>query len=89
MVVEINILKTTWCVYCPRAIEIVNKVAAEFGNKVVVKITDLEEDENREIAIKHNVMSVPTILVNDEVAVVGMPKESDFRDKVKKAIAAG
>ena len=86
MAVEINVLKTTWCVYCPRAIEIVKKVASEFGNKVTVKVTDLEDDANRDIAIKHNVMSVPTILVNDEVAVVGMPKESDFRDKVKKAL---
>lgn len=86
MVVEINVLKTTWCVYCPRAIEIVKKVAAEFGNKVVVKITDLEDDANREIAIKHNVMSVPTILINDEVAVVGVPKEPDFKEKVKKAL---
>lgn len=86
MTVEINILKTTWCVYCPRAIEIVKRVAADFGNKVVVKITDLEDDANREIAIKHNVMSVPTILIDDEVAVVGVPKESDFRDKIKKAL---
>jgi len=86
MTVEINVLKTTWCVYCPRALEIVNKVASEFRGKVVVKVTNLEEESNQEIALKHNVMSVPTILINDEVAVVGVPKENDFREKVKKAL---
>ncbi|QSX07596.1 thioredoxin [Alkalibacter rhizosphaerae] len=49
-----------WCGPCQQVIPIVNELAQEFEG--VVKIAKLNVDENRSIAMKYRVMSIPTIL---------------------------
>ncbi|MGC8675677.1 thioredoxin family protein [Fervidicoccus sp.] len=44
----------------------------------------VEAYENTDIADKYNVMSVPVIAINGEVAFVGLPYEVDFVEKVKE-----
>jgi len=83
--VEVNVLKTQMCPHCPRAAAVAKKVAAELGG-VQVKETYLDTDPaGQEIATKHEIMSVPTILINDRVAFVGVPNESALRKAIEEA----
>ena len=49
-----------WCGYCTKLTPVFEEVAAEMGDKV--KFVKVNVDENRVIAEKYNVMSLPTML---------------------------
>jgi thioredoxin 1 len=51
----------TWCSPCKVQSPILKEVAAEMGEKI--RIIKIDVDQNREIAGKYNVQSVPTIIV--------------------------
>ena len=51
----------TWCMPCQILGPIIEDVAEEMGDQVVVGKLDV--DENQETATKFNVMSIPTILI--------------------------
>jgi len=68
-----------WCGYCQRLTPIIDELAVELGDKI--KVVKVNVDENRSLAQKHGVMSLPTMLLfkNGEVAekLMGyMPKAS-------------
>lgn len=50
-----------WCGYCTKLSPVLDEVASELGNKV--KIVKINVDENRSIAQKYGVMSLPTMLL--------------------------
>jgi len=50
-----------WCAPCKMQSPILKEVADELGEKV--KIIKIDVDNNREIAARFNVQSVPTIMV--------------------------
>ncbi|AFH42152.1 protein disulfide oxidoreductase [Fervidicoccus fontis] len=84
--VYIEVIITPSCPYCPYAALLANMIAFESyksGNKSVIADT-VEAYENPDIADKYNVMSVPVIAINGEVAFVGLPYEVDFVEKVKE-----
>lgn len=49
-----------WCGYCTKLTPVFEELAAEMGDKV--KFVKINVDENRAIAEKYNVMSLPTML---------------------------
>lgn len=49
-----------WCGPCQAVMPIINELALEFEG--VVKIAKLNVDENRSIAMRYRVMSIPTVL---------------------------
>jgi thioredoxin 1 len=51
----------TWCGPCQRLAPIVEKLADEFAGKV--KVGKLDIDENRDLATKYGIRSVPTVFV--------------------------
>ncbi len=56
----------TWCMPCKAMSPILEEIAKEYEEVKVVKV---DVDKNEELAIQHNVMSIPTILImkNGEV----------------------
>ncbi|MDU4959752.1 MAG: thioredoxin [Sporomusaceae bacterium] len=50
-----------WCGYCTKLAPVLDEVAAELGDKL--KIVKLNVDENRALAQKYGVMSLPTMLL--------------------------
>ena len=50
-----------WCGYCTKLTPIFEELATEMVDKV--KFVKINVDENREIAQKYNVMSLPTMLM--------------------------
>jgi len=49
-----------WCGYCTKLTPVFEALATEMGDKV--KFVKINVDENRAIAEKYNVMSLPTLL---------------------------
>jgi len=49
-----------WCGYCTKLTPVFEELAAEMSDKV--KFVKINVDENRTIAEKYNVMSLPTML---------------------------
>lgn len=69
----------TWCGPCRMMAPVVEEIANEVGEKA--KVCKLNIDENKDIAEKYDVMSIPTFLIikNGKVAAttVGVqPKEN-------------
>ncbi len=84
--VEVNILKTHSCVYCPKATEIVRRIALSLPD-VVITETFLDTDpDGQEIAERYNIMSVPAILINGNVAFVGVPNENALRRAIEEEL---
>lgn len=50
-----------WCGYCQRLSPVIDELAAEMGGKV--KVVKINVDENRGLAQKYGVMSLPTMVL--------------------------
>jgi thioredoxin 1 len=50
-----------WCGYCTKLSPVLDEVAGELGDKIT--IVKVNVDENRAVAQKYGVMSLPTMLV--------------------------
>lgn len=57
----------TWCMPCKMLSPIISEIADEYENNI--KVCKVNIDENQDLALKYNIMSVPTIifLKNGEV----------------------
>jgi len=50
----------TWCTPCKMVSPIIEKIAKEHNNVKTIKV---DVDNNEELAIKYNIMSIPTIVI--------------------------
>lgn len=50
----------TWCGPCKMLSPIISEIANEYSNSV--KVCKVNVDENRDLALKYNIMSVPTLI---------------------------
>jgi len=68
----------TWCGPCRMMSPVIDEIAEEMGNRA--KVCKVNIDEQRDLAIKYNVMSIPTFIVFKEGKEINrnvgaMPKE--------------
>lgn len=83
---HIEVFVTPPCPYCPYAALLANMfayVSWRHGNKNIVSEI-VEAFENPDRAQRYYVMTVPTVVVNGDVAFVGLPREEDLLAKVKE-----
>jgi thioredoxin 1 len=52
-----------WCGPCKAIVPVLEELASEFGDQVT--IAKLNIDDNPDVAMRYNVMSIPTLLVFD------------------------
>ncbi len=78
--VKIETIVTPSCPYCPYAALMANMVAYEAckAGKCNILSETVEAYENQDIADKYQVMSVPTIAINENVEFIGVPYEENF-----------
>lgn len=82
-----------WCGPCQMAAPIIDKLADEYGKKIM--IAKLNVDENPGVAQEYGVMSIPTVLIfkkkGDEATVVGrqvgFPGEAGYRSMIDESLA--
>lgn len=74
-----------WCGYCQRLSPILDELAGEAGDKY--KIVKINVDQNRSLAQKYGVMSLPTMILfkDGEQAekFVGFMPKANIADRIK------
>ncbi|MCY0849300.1 protein disulfide oxidoreductase [Sulfuracidifex metallicus] len=84
--VKVETLVTPSCPYCPYAALIAHMVAYEACKQEKCNIISdvVESYENQDIAEKYQVMSVPTVAVNESVEFIGVPTEENFINSLEE-----
>ena len=85
--VNIEVMVTPTCPYCPYAVLTAN-MFAYVSYMVRGKLTSeaIELYENPDIAYKYAVMSVPAIAINGKLAFVGLPSEYELLSMIRKIL---
>lgn len=77
-----------WCGPCKMMSPIIDEIAEEVGDKI--KVGKINVDENQELAMEYEVMSIPTIIIlqNGEVknSFVGVRKNEEIISCLEKMI---
>lgn len=78
----------TWCGPCKMLSPIISEIANEYSNSV--KVCKVNVDESQELALKYNIMSIPTLifLKNGVVikSVVGFCSKSELDSTIKNLL---
>lgn len=80
--IEIRVFTHPTCATCPNAIQMVQRLV-EQDPQVEMKLVSLATANGRETAKAANILSVPTVFVN-ETRFVGVPKWDDLLEAVKR-----
>ena len=76
----------TWCGPCKMMSPIIDEIAKEVGGEI--KVGKVDVDENQELAIKYDVMSIPTIIIfkngKAEKTFVGLRDKQEILNELKK-----
>lgn len=75
-----------WCSFCRRLAPVIDRIEEKYGKNV--KIAKLNVDDNKEIAQKYEVNSIPTLILfqNGKAidSVISPPSEASIIDWMKK-----
>jgi thioredoxin 1 len=75
-----------WCGPCRALGPVIEEIASEFNGKL--KVVKVNTDESQEVATRHNIRSIPTVLLfkNGQVVetIVGALPKRHFVDMVQK-----
>ena len=77
--VHIQVFVTLTCPHCPAAASVAHKLAIE-SDMIIADV--IETSEFPDLAMKHNVMGVPKIVINDKTEFVGAFNEDLFAENV-------
>ena len=79
-----------WCGPCKMAAPIMDKLSGEYAGKAKAVKVDVDAEGNREIAMAHRVMSIPTVMMyhNGEVVAnqIGFIGEDGYRQMIDNAL---
>ncbi len=79
-----------WCGPCQMAAPIMDKLAGEYDGRAKVVKVDVDAEGNREIAMSHRVMSIPTVMVyaDGEIAghQIGFIGEDGYRNLIEGSL---
>lgn len=77
-----------WCGPCKVQGPIIEELAEEYKEKQGIKIGKLNIDENQESAQKHNVLSIPTLILFKDgqplETLVGMQDKGSLKELIDK-----
>lgn len=76
---KIEIYKTPQCGRCPSVIELLEEIVSEY-EEVEIEIIDAEEDRMR--ALANDVFSVPTVIIDGETKLTGVPAREDIVSEI-------
>ena len=89
MAIKVEVFSTSTCPHCPAAIDAAEQAKDKLGDAIdveAVKIDDPEHPENRQRAIDYQIMAVPTIVIDGDVAFVGAPYPEELIEKLESLL---
>lgn len=84
MTVKLEVYTSKTCPYCPMAVAAAEDAVKELGD--AVEYEHLDVDENMDKVRKYQIMSVPTVVIDDEVAFIGAPESNELISKLREKI---
>ncbi|MDI3496427.1 MAG: thioredoxin 1 [Patescibacteria group bacterium] len=60
-----------WCMPCQMMAPILDELAGELSDKVKIAKVNTEEDENRDLAVKYQIQSIPNMKLFKEGKIIG------------------
>ena len=84
MAVKLEVYTSQSCPYCPMAVAAAEDAVKALGDKIEYEHLDVNEhmDKVRE----YQIMSVPTVVIDGEVAFIGAPESDELIEKLKEKI---
>ena len=86
MAIKVEVFVSDSCPHCPGAVVVANEAKEVLGDQMDVEILNIGVDENRQRALDYQIMAVPTIAVNNEVAFVGAPTKEQLIEKIESLL---
>ncbi len=84
MAIKVEVFSTNSCPHCPAAIDAASVAKDKLGDAIDVEVLKIDEsEENRKKAIDYQIMAVPTIVIDGEVAFVGAPTDVELIEKLE------
>jgi len=84
MAIKVEVFSTNSCPHCPAAIDAASVAKDKLGDAIEVEVLKIDEsDEIRQRAIDYQIMAVPTIVIDGEVAFVGAPTDAELIEKLE------
>ena len=84
MAIKVEVFSTNSCPHCPAAIDAARVAKDKLGDAIEVEVLKIDEsDEIRQRAIDYQIMAVPTIVIDGEVAFVGAPTDAELIEKLE------
>ncbi|MGX8694003.1 MAG: thioredoxin family protein [Methanobrevibacter sp.] len=84
MAIKVEVFSTNSCPHCPSAIDAAQVAKDKLGDAIDVEVVKIDESkENYERAIQYQIIAVPTIVIDGEVAFVGAPREDELIEKLE------
>ena len=84
MAIKVEVFSTNSCPHCPAAIDAASVAKDKLGDAIDVEVLKIDEsEENRKKAIDYQIMAVPTIVIDGEVAFVGAPTDAELIEKLE------
>ena len=87
MAIKVEVFSTNTCPHCPAAIDAAQQAKDKLGDAIEVESIKIDESmENRQRAIDYQIMAVPTIVIDGEVAFVGAPYPEELVEKLESLL---
>jgi len=83
-VTEVVFVAKTDCQNCERIRAFLTRVHHEYRH-LDVREVDPDEPEGRSLALKHGILALPAIIINERLRLVGEASEKDIRREVERA----
>lgn len=78
---KVQIVYTKHCMYCPPTKALFKELKQK--HKFDYEEIDAASEEGQKLAQKFDIMSVPTVIIDDKVAFVGLPPKEKAEAAVK------
>lgn len=79
-----------WCGPCQMAAPVMDKLAGDYADKAKVVKVDVDESDNRSVAMEHQVMSIPTVMVYKDGEIhsknIGFIGEQGYQQMLDSAL---
>ena len=86
MAIKVEVFVSDSCPHCPGAVVVAEEAKEVLGDQMDVEILNIGISENRQRALDYQIMAVPTIAVNNEVAFVGAPTKEQLIEKIESLL---
>lgn len=78
---KVTVVFAQWCPVCPLAKKLWNELKTQYDFEY--EEADIATKRGRDLILKHSIRVVPTTIINDEVAFVGVPKRDEAIEAIK------